>query len=1271
MNARYGIVSRTAAFVAVIAAVLMLGVPSFILGGDSAFSAVGSAEAQGIEVDRKFILGVGDLTYDSLNPNTYTMVSEGLMIFYCYSTLLGYDVNTDPIGDLATEWHSSPDGLTWYFKLVENAYFCDPANPTLKNHPVTATDIVYSFWELQNNTQSRLYSYVPGVIEDMWYANPYEVWIQLNQPFAPIMDAFLGVPILPRYYWESESFINFDNLPPIGSGPLYYATVGLPETGSCELRRNPIWFQTENKGWQLHTDAWIIKEELSPDGALINLNNGDLDCMMRVPPALYLNTLPTWPNTVGFSQAAGFVYEYNLNQMTDELRVELGGSFNAGENNQLLLDPVLKRAIAMSYDKQTFVDDILLGLGSVADGLVPPANPGHYTIPDPIVWDPVAAKHLLWDAGWQYDQYGNPADFDTTCPLAKIGGTDVLEFRFYTLDTTTWLNAAVMLRSCAEDIGVKLNLEQHSVSEMNTYWYAADYDMWLWDWDMGVLGDAAGILEVCTTGSIGISADFYWSNETFDALYELALVTIDPVEREEILNTMQQMVYDNMGCQCVAYSNNSYGVSTVTWAPESLGDWNSYYTLLPDIFAQWVSMRMYPKENHAPYFTSYTGSTGTVTAEVGVSKDFLATGLDDDPTTPLVYRWFWGDGARSDWSSSGAASHTYTSDGVYEVWVAVREDGASNGFDDNFTTCAMTMAEVYDMSNLPPTSVSFTYSPLSPDSGTYITFEGSATDPDGDDVYYSWGFGDGHSDEGQSVEYQFGVEGSFTVTLSVTDNRLGYGTRPVTSSQLIYVARNQEPTISVPDFTDIPLKVTRTYTVTASDPDDSLRYTWDWGDDDISVTTTPSTNHQYDSRGTYVLTVYADDLTGLAGHNVSDSGNVYVYNPQSNKAPEVVSFTVDDNTPYTGQTVTFTVVASDADGDALKVTVSDAYGVYCVESFDPTDQEVTLTVDRSYATVKPYTVYAYVFDGVDNTTSSSISVTVTLNFAPVLADLPHVYGSTGASLNFAADVYDLDDDPLTYTWDWGDGGMTVTDVEVASHAYAESGDYVYRVYVDDGCGHNVTKAAGVFVNAIPVIEPLVDVSVTAGETHPFTATVTDADWEDVLTYTWDFGDGSDYAFGESVDHVYASAGTYSYTLWVDDGFVLPSHNVSDSASVQVLLPMSDPPVADAGPDQTESGGVTVQFDGSGSSDDVGVVSYTWTFTYDGGPVTLTGVDPTFVFWVVGVYDVILTVVDGDGQSDTDTVQITIPDIIPEFPMLLLPVAGIVILLVGLARRRKQ
>ena len=1280
MDERSCTVSRMTAIVAVLAAALMLGAPSFIIGGNSPFSAIGSAEAQGTDVDRIFKLGVSELTIDSLNPNTYTMVSEGLAIFYCYSYLLGYDENTEVIGDLANSWSFSPDGLTWNFKLANNAYFCDPANPTDKSHPVTAEDVIFTYWGLQNNSNSRLHSYFPDVIESMWYTDPYDLWIQLNKPHAPIMESYLGAMILPKYYWESEDFINFDNTPPIGSGAFYYATPGIPTTGSVELRRNPTWFQTENKGWQIHTDAWIIKEELSPDTALLDLDTGVIDCMLRVSPSLYLDTLPTYSNVIGFSQSAGFVYEFNLNQMSDDLRAELKGSFMAGTNSQILLNPSVKKAIAMSLDKQDFVDDIMLGLGSVADSLIPPANPGHYDIPDPVDYDPVGARNLLRSAGWDYDGAGNLAT-STTCPLYRLDennlAVDPLSFRFYTLDVSVdWYNGAMKIKTWAEAIGVELNLEIKSVSEMNTIWYAADYDLWLWDWVFGVLADPSGILEVLTSYSIGSSSDVYWVNETYDALYDLSLVTVDPVARQDIFNTMQQMAYDDFGNQYIAYSNDNYGVSTVTWNEDSLGDWNTSYMLLPDIWAQWVSQRMYPNENHAPQFTSYTGSSSVVTAEVGVVENFLATAVDDDPTTPLAYRWFWGDGTRSDWSASGAASHTYTSDGVYEVWLAVREAGASNGFDDNFTTSAMIVVETYDMSNQAPTGVSFTYLPTNPDAGTYVTFTGTATDPNGDTLYYTWDFGDGHSLDGQVVEYQFGVEGSFTVTLSVTDNHLGQGSRPVTASELVYVAANNAPFVSVPDFADIPLKQSTDFTVTATDAEDSMRFTWDWGDGEISVTDVPTASHSYSNRGTFTLTVWADDLTGLPGHNVSDSGNVYVFNPSANKKPSISVFTVDDTTPYTGQTVTFSASASDGDGDALTFTIAFGDTTYYVESFGPTaeGETVSLTAEKSYGSAGAPTAYLYVSDGIDNVTSSSILMTVELNFAPTLSDLSDVYGVPGTPVNVLADVFDLDDDPLKFTWIWGDGSVSVTSIDSASHTYAVGDDYVYRVWVDDGCGHNETEAAFAYINTVPVLEPLVDLALDVGEAHTFDAVASDADPNDALAYMWDFGDGTDYEFGPSVQHIYTSEGMFDFTVWADDGFDLAGHNISSTATATVTVADVEAPVANAGIDLDVLAGDLVTFDGSGSSDNVLVTNYTWTFTWNSVPMVMYGVSPSFTFDTPFVdVTVTLTVSDAAGNTDTDEMIVHVGDWIPEFSALMMPVIGTIAMLGALLyiRRRKQ
>jgi len=68
----------------------------------------------------------------------------------------------------------------------------------------------------------------------------------------------------------------------------------------------------------------------------------------------------------------------------------------------------------------------------------------------------------------------------------------------------------------------------------------------------------------------------------------------------------------------------------------------------------------------------------------------------------------------------------------------------------------------------------------------------------------------------------------------------------------------------------------------------------------------------------------------------------------------------------------------------------------------------------------------------------------------------------------------------------------------------------------------------------------------------------------------------------------------------------------------------------------------VTFDGSGSTDNVEVVSYVWTFV-DVTPQTLLGVNATYIFDIPGVYDVTLTVYDGQGNLAADIVTITVVD----------------------------
>ena len=88
-----------------------------------------------------------------------------------------------------------------------------------------------------------------------------------------------------------------------------------------------------------------------------------------------------------------------------------------------------------------------------------------------------------------------------------------------------------------------------------------------------------------------------------------------------------------------------------------------------------------------------------------------------------------------------------------------------------------------------------------------------------------------------------------------------------------------------------------------------------------------------------------------------------------------------------------------------------------------------------------------------------------------------------------------------------------------------------------------------------------------------------------------------------------------------------------------------PPIAEAGSDQTIDEDTVFTFDGSGSTDDIGIVSYTWAFI-DVTPKNLAGVQPTYTFENPGVYSVMLNVTDVAANWATDNVTITVRDVTP-------------------------
>jgi plastocyanin len=100
-----------------------------------------------------------------------------------------------------------------------------------------------------------------------------------------------------------------------------------------------------------------------------------------------------------------------------------------------------------------------------------------------------------------------------------------------------------------------------------------------------------------------------------------------------------------------------------------------------------------------------------------------------------------------------------------------------------------------------------------------------------------------------------------------------------------------------------------------------------------------------------------------------------------------------------------------------------------------------------------------------------------------------------------------------------------------------------------------------------------------------------------------------------------------------------------SAVMNVILDTIKP-IADAGADVEIKPGDTVTFNASGSTDNLGIANYSWSFD-DGtrASVRLYGLSAQYRFDVEGSYEVALTILDLAGNSDTDSMKVTVKKVV--------------------------
>jgi PKD repeat protein len=334
-------------------------------------------------------------------------------------------------------------------------------------------------------------------------------------------------------------------------------------------------------------------------------------------------------------------------------------------------------------------------------------------------------------------------------------------------------------------------------------------------------------------------------------------------------------------------------------------------------------------------------SAAFTSTATGLSVAYDAGSSTDSDGTISSYAWNFGDGA----TGTGVnATHSFPAAGTYQVTLTVTDNRGGTG---SVTKPVSVLAP-----NVPP-KASFTTSL----SGLTASVDGSSSsDSDGSIASYAWNFGDGATGSGASAQHTYAAGGTFTITLTVTDDRAG--TDSVTK-QVSVVAPNVAPVAAfTSSATNLALSVDGSG---SSDPDGTIAsYAWDFGDG--ATATGATAQHTYAVAGSYPVTLTVTD-------NQSATGT-------TTKQLTVLAANV---APSAAFTTSATNLALSVDGSGS----SDPDGTIASYAWDFGDGATATgaTAQHTYGTAGTYTVALTVTDnrGGTNTTTQQVAVT-----APVL-----------------------------------------------------------------------------------------------------------------------------------------------------------------------------------------------------------------------------------------------------------------------------------------------
>ena len=432
------------------------------------------------------------------------------------------------IGDLATHWDVSDDGLTYTFFIPEGVQWTDGT-------PLTAADVVFSLDRMVQEGESRPRA---GALRTYYASSeaidPQSVAVNLKFPAAAFLPA-LGIDymkVVPKHVVEAGTDIG-DVAPQVGSGP--YEMVDYRKGDSIEYKRNENYFKDG-----LPLLDGIIKYVITDKGR----------------SKAGFETKQLLMATVGFTGMN--VQDYlNLQESAeDHLTVHFMNDFLA---IGLMLnttippydDPKVRRALFLAVDRQAQVDAFGFGKGSI-----------HGPLPS-WLWFGMPEEELLEVPGFRQTADGkkDPQDLEMAKQLlAEAGYPDGFDATITVRQTGIYADQAALLKDQFREIGIDITTRPMESTAGIAAFLALDFEM-------GIQGTGFAFHDpdqILAGLYLPRGARNYpgWEHPKITELYDQQARATDQTKRGEIISEIEQLLlYDDNHWVGLLWDNFGWPVS--------------------------------------------------------------------------------------------------------------------------------------------------------------------------------------------------------------------------------------------------------------------------------------------------------------------------------------------------------------------------------------------------------------------------------------------------------------------------------------------------------------------------------------------------------------------------------------------------------------------------------------------------------------------------------------------------------------------------------------